>query len=69
MVELCRTLNIEFIAEGVETISEFVALQDCGVNLIQGYFIARPAFEALPEFSLPGDGPRPMGASHEQTMR
>lgn len=69
MVELCRTLNIEFIAEGVETISEFAALQDCGVNLIQGYFIARPAFEALPEFSLPEDGPGPMGASHEQTVR
>lgn len=53
MVDLCRTLRTTLIAEGVETIAEFAALRDCGVNLMQGYLLARPAFESLPEFSLP----------------
>lgn len=53
MVDLCRTLETTLIAEGVETIAEFAALRDCGVNLMQGYLFARPAFERLPEFSLP----------------
>ena len=40
----CRTL-----AEGVETEAEFKFLRDLGIDLFQGYYFARPAFEALPE--------------------
>jgi EAL domain-containing protein (putative c-di-GMP-specific phosphodiesterase class I) len=52
-VDLARTLGCELIAEGVETAEEFAAIRDCGIRLMQGYLLARPGFEALPEFSLP----------------
>lgn len=50
---LCRDLNITVIAEGIETPEEFQAIRDCGITLMQGYLLAKPAFEALPEFMLP----------------
>jgi len=49
--KICRSLSIEIIAEGVETSNEFHWLQDAGVNIYQGYYFARPAFEALPDVS------------------
>ena len=58
LVELCTKLGVVLIAEGVETKEEFHALRSCGVRMMQGYLFARPAFEALPGFSLPqGDQP------------
>ena len=53
MVELCRALGSQVVAEGIETVEEFMALRGCGVSLMQGYLLAKPAFERLPEFSLP----------------
>ena len=53
MVELCRVLDTEVIAEGVETIQELATLRRCGVNLMQGYLFARPQFESLPEAVFP----------------
>jgi EAL domain-containing protein (putative c-di-GMP-specific phosphodiesterase class I) len=53
MMALSRTLGFEVIAEGVETIDEYLVLRGCGVRLMQGYLIARPAFQALPVFTLP----------------
>ena len=50
---VCRVLNIEVVAEGVETLGEMRELHGMGVNLFQGYLFARPAFEALPEVSWP----------------
>ena len=50
---LCWELGLQLIAEGVETVEEYRTLRECGVSLIQGYLLARPAFEALPEFTLP----------------
>ena len=47
MVELCAKLGIEIIAEGVETAAEVDVLKDLGIHLFQGYFFARPAFDAL----------------------
>ncbi|WP_137133447.1 EAL domain-containing protein [Rhizobium sp. FKY42] len=38
-------LGIEPICEGVETAGELQVLQDFGVSLIQGYVLAKPAFE------------------------
>lgn len=52
-VALARTLDCELVAEGVETPEEFAAIRACGIRLMQGYLLARPAFEALPEFTLP----------------
>lgn len=50
---MCRTLNIEVIAEGIETPGELAALQEMGVFLCQGYLFARPAFETLPTIHWP----------------
>jgi EAL domain-containing protein (putative c-di-GMP-specific phosphodiesterase class I) len=45
-VRLCRELNVKLVVEGVETEAETVALQMAGVRFMQGYYFARPAFEA-----------------------
>lgn len=51
-VSLCQQLNIEVIAEGVETHAELQTLQAMGIELFQGYLLARPGFECLPEVNL-----------------
>ncbi|WP_182085226.1 EAL domain-containing protein [Aureimonas sp. ME7] len=43
-----RALDIEVLAEGIETEDEFTVLKAAGIALFQGYWFARPAFEALP---------------------
>lgn len=48
VLTICRDLGILPIAEGIETVPEFHALQDMGVTLFQGYLFARPGFESLP---------------------
>lgn len=45
----CRKLDIEVLAEGVETAEEYQWLASAGVDLFQGYYFARPAFEQLVE--------------------
>ena len=47
LVRMCAELNIQVIAEGIETVGERDALRDEGIHLMQGYFFARPAFQAL----------------------
>jgi EAL domain-containing protein (putative c-di-GMP-specific phosphodiesterase class I) len=42
IVSLCRDLNIEMIAEGIETEAERDALVGLGGDLCQGYLFARP---------------------------
>ncbi len=53
-LNLFRDLNITPLAEGIETKAELDWLRKAGVELIQGYLIAKPGFESLPEvdFSL-----------------
>lgn len=43
MVEACHDLDILVVAEGVETEDELIACREIGCNLLQGYFIAKPA--------------------------
>ncbi len=45
---LLAELSITPICEGVETREEMKVLRDLGVELMQGYVLARPHFEALP---------------------
>ena len=45
---MCDDLSIIMIAEGVETLEEYTWLFEAGVDFFQGYYFARPAFEALP---------------------
>lgn len=54
MAALSAKLGFALIAEGVETVEEYNQLRACGVHLMQGYLLARPAFEALPVAVLPG---------------
>ena len=42
IVNIAHVLGIRVIAEGIETEGEFVACRECGVDLVQGWFIARP---------------------------
>jgi EAL domain-containing protein (putative c-di-GMP-specific phosphodiesterase class I) len=49
----CRSLAIEVIAEGVETIGEMNALRDLGVRYFQGFLFARPGLETLPAVQWP----------------
>ncbi len=49
---VARELGITVLAEGVETEAEFGALKAAGVTLFQGYYFAKPAFEALPTVGI-----------------
>jgi EAL domain-containing protein (putative c-di-GMP-specific phosphodiesterase class I) len=53
LVKLCATLDIDIIAEGIETIHEYRVLQKIGVRLMQGYLFAKPTFEQLPQITMP----------------
>ncbi len=44
LVRLCEDLGAEVVAEGVETEDELSCVRDQGVQLVQGYFLARPGF-------------------------
>ena len=48
VVGLCAKLGVDIVAEGIETRAELDAVRSLGVDLIQGYLLARPAFEELP---------------------
>jgi EAL domain-containing protein (putative c-di-GMP-specific phosphodiesterase class I) len=50
----CRDLDIDVVAEGVETPGELAALRDLGVRYFQGFLFARPAVEKLPEVRWSG---------------
>lgn len=40
--ELCRKLNIEIIAEGIETQEQLNALMSCNIYIVQGFFYGKP---------------------------
>lgn len=46
VVAMCSQLSIDVIAEGIETADEARCLSDLGIKLMQGYWFARPKFEA-----------------------
>jgi EAL domain-containing protein (putative c-di-GMP-specific phosphodiesterase class I) len=47
--KICDSLSIEIVAEGVENAGEYRWLSEAGIRIFQGYYFARPAFEALPD--------------------
>jgi EAL domain-containing protein (putative c-di-GMP-specific phosphodiesterase class I) len=59
IVWMARSLGITVLAEGVETEDEVTVLRAAGIRLLQGYYFAKPAFEALPDVVLEaGEGAR-----------
>jgi EAL domain-containing protein (putative c-di-GMP-specific phosphodiesterase class I) len=54
MVGVCREIGVEVLAEGIETEGEHHTLLELGVPLQQGYLLARPGLEVLPEVTWPG---------------
>ena len=50
-IEFARMNNIKIIAEGVETIEEFQTLAGFGVDLIQGFYTAKPAPEPIDDIA------------------
>ena len=43
IVDLARTLELEVIAEGIETAEQLAALRELKAGLGQGYFLGRPS--------------------------
>ncbi|MBB1517968.1 EAL domain-containing protein [Aquipseudomonas guryensis] len=52
-LDMCRKLKVRVIAEGIETQAELQTLQHMGVELFQGYLLAKPGFENLPAVNYP----------------
>jgi diguanylate cyclase (GGDEF)-like protein len=59
VVDLARTLQMQTVAEGIETHQQWASLRELSCDLGQGYYFARPlAADAVPAFfatSLAGD--------------
>ncbi len=53
IIEAARALDMSVVAEGIETESEFKWLRDNGANLLQGFYLARPAAEPVKAITLP----------------
>lgn len=47
ILQTCKELSIKVIAEGVETRDELSVLKDMGIELFQGFYFAKPAFQSL----------------------
>ncbi|KQT85905.1 EAL domain-containing protein [Aurantimonas sp. Leaf443] len=45
---VARQLGITVLAEGIETAAEAFVLKAAGIDLMQGYYFAKPEFERLP---------------------
>jgi len=70
-IDVCGELGVPVIAEGGHTWPETRALRDLGVRRLQGFYVAKPALESLPE--LPAERleglargtvrPRPFGGN------
>jgi EAL domain-containing protein (putative c-di-GMP-specific phosphodiesterase class I) len=56
LLDICRALRIEVIAEGIEQIGELQMLQSMGLHLFQGFLFAHPGFEQLPPIHWPDVG-------------
>ncbi len=46
VVQVCSELDIDIIAEGIENREELLVLRELGIELFQGFYFARPAFES-----------------------
>jgi EAL domain-containing protein (putative c-di-GMP-specific phosphodiesterase class I) len=56
IIDLCHTLGLDVLAEGIETAEQASMLRDMGCDLGQGYYFGRPLpseeFSELPPEAL-----------------
>jgi EAL domain-containing protein (putative c-di-GMP-specific phosphodiesterase class I) len=52
IVEIARQLDIQVLAEGIESELELRVLRSAGIRLFQGYYFAKPALMSLPKVPL-----------------
>jgi len=52
ILSICQDLEIDVLAEGIETREELEVLKGMGIKLMQGYYFARPEAGALPPVSF-----------------
>ena len=52
VIAMLDDLGTMIVCEGVETDAELATLRSLGVRLIQGYVLAKPAFESLPPLTF-----------------
>jgi EAL domain-containing protein (putative c-di-GMP-specific phosphodiesterase class I) len=55
IIRTCQDLGIDIIAEGVENNEEYEWCHEEEINLFQGYFLGKPAFEELPVAFFPNN--------------
>lgn len=53
VIDICRSLQIDVVAEGIETYEEYSWFRSKGVRYMQGYLFAKPELEALPRIDWP----------------
>lgn len=53
IIHVCQDLNIQIIAEGVETAEELHLLSEMGIHYFQGYYFAKPAFQSVAQVDFP----------------
>lgn len=51
-LSMFKDLGVQPLAEGIETEEEYLWLKNAGIELMQGYYFAKPAFESLPEVTF-----------------
>jgi EAL domain-containing protein (putative c-di-GMP-specific phosphodiesterase class I) len=52
IVSMAHILDMQVVAEGVETLQQLTMLQSLGCNEVQGYYISEPVTAALAEAFL-----------------
>lgn len=66
IVEIGRSLNIEVVAEGVETPAHIAIMRDLGCDILQGYALARPMpADAIPGFVARQEWRAPAGGARD----
>lgn len=70
IIDIGHSLNIEVVAEGVETIHHAHILRDLGCDTLQGYAFARPMARAdLEAFIQAGNWRKPQTAGEDEAAR
>lgn len=55
LVELAHKINAKTIGEGIETPEEYKWCRDLGIDLLQGFFLAKPSDQFISEIDIPAE--------------